>query len=68
MMVAVFATMFLALGLGWLERRALALLSLLVCVVLYVWLFLFEVYDPKYGFSMPWIQVELAAPGSGEHA
>jgi hypothetical protein len=65
MMVAVFAAMFLTLGFGWLGRRALALLSLLVCLVLYVWLFLFEIYDPQYGFRMPWIQVELGADRGG---
>ncbi|CAN5303385.1 hypothetical protein BH10PSE9_BH10PSE9_23690 [soil metagenome] len=65
MMVAVFAAMFLTLGFGWLQRRALALLSLLVCLVLYVWLFLFEIYDQQYGFRMPWIQVELGSHRGG---
>jgi hypothetical protein len=27
-----------------------------------VYLFLFEVYSPEYGFRMPWIQTELESP------
>ncbi len=59
MMAAVFGTMFLALVLGWFGRRWLAVASLPVCLVLSVWLFLFEVYSNEYGFLMPWIQTEL---------
>jgi hypothetical protein len=62
MMVAVFATMFLALVLGWFERRTLAIASLAACLVLSVWLFLFEIYSPDYGFRMPWIRTELPMP------
>ena len=58
MMAAVFATMFLALVLGWLGRRALAIASLAACLVLSVWLFLFEIYSPETGFRMPWIKTE----------
>ena len=56
MMVAVFATMLLALVLGWIERRTLAIASFAACLALSVWLFLFEIYSPDYGFRMPWIQ------------
>ncbi len=59
MMAAVFATLFLALVLGWLGRRPLAIASLAVCLMLSVWLFLFEVYSPEYGFRMPWIKTDL---------
>ena len=59
MMAAVFATMFLALVLGWLGRRALAIASLAACLVLSVWLFLFEIYSPETGFRMPWIKTEI---------
>jgi hypothetical protein len=59
MMAAVFATMFLSLVLGWIGRRALAIASLAACLVLSVWLFLFEIYSPDYGFRMPWIKTEI---------
>jgi len=59
MMAAVFATLFLALLLGWLGRRSLAIASLAACLVLSVWLFLFEIYSPETGFRMPWIKTEL---------
>lgn len=59
MMAAVFATLFLALVLGWLGRRTLAITSLAACLILSVWLFLFEIYSPEYGFRMPWIKTDL---------
>lgn len=58
-MVAVFATLFLALVFGWFDFRRLAVAFLLACLLLAVWQFLFEIYDPKTGFRMPWIQTEL---------
>ena len=66
MMAAVFATMFLALVLGWLGRRTSAIVALAVCLVLSVWLFLFEIYSPDYGFRMPWIKTEIhLTPAAG---
>ena len=62
MMAAVFATMFLALVLGWIDRRTLAIASFAACLVL---LFLFEIYSPDYGFRMPWIKTELPIPKVG---
>ena len=59
MMVAVFSTMFLALVLGWFGRGYLALAFVVLCLLVFVWEFLFEVYSPEYGFRMPWIQTEL---------
>lgn len=65
MMAAVFATLFLALVLDWIGRRALAIASLAACLVLSVWLFLFEIYSPETGFRMPWIKTEiLQTPGA----
>jgi hypothetical protein len=55
-MVAVFATMLLALLAGRYGPARLAICSLLVCLGLSVGLFLFEIYSPDYGFRMPWIQ------------
>ena len=62
MMAVVFATLSLALVLGWFGRRWEAVTCLLACFVLSVGLFLFEVYSPEYGFRMPWIQTDLAPP------
>jgi fatty acid desaturase len=58
-MAVVFAAIFLALVFGWLNRRRLAVACLFACLVLAVWQFLFEIYDPKTGFRMPWIQTQL---------
>lgn len=66
MIVAVFATLFLTLVLGWFGRHGLAAVALVICLALYVWEFLYEVYSPEYGFSMPWIQTELMPPDAGE--
>jgi hypothetical protein len=56
MMVAVFAFLFLAFIFAWFNHAALARLSLGVCLVLAVGLFLWEVWSPQYGFAMPWLQ------------
>jgi hypothetical protein len=69
MVVAVFIALFLTVVLGWAGWRRLSAVMLVVCLGLYVWEFLFEVYSPEYGFRMPWIQTELVAPGArGEAA
>lgn len=61
MMTGIFATLFAAFLLGWLNWRRAALLSLTICFGLSVWLFLFEIYSPETGFRMPWIQTEWRA-------
>jgi hypothetical protein len=61
MMLAVFATLSLALLAGYYGPRWLAVLSMLVCLGLSIGLFLFEIYSPEYGFHMPWLQVQLDA-------
>jgi hypothetical protein len=58
MMVAIFATMTLALIAARTAPRWLAVLSLMVCLALTVGLFLYEIYNPDYGFRMPWLQVQ----------
>jgi hypothetical protein len=68
MMAAVFATMSLALLSGWFGRRSLAIAILIICLVLSIYQFLFEIYSPETGFRMPWIQTQLHDPpvnGSG---
>jgi hypothetical protein len=61
MMLAVFATMSLALLAGQYGPRWLAVLSILACLALSIGLFLFEIYSPEYGFHMPWLEVRLDA-------
>jgi hypothetical protein len=61
MMLAVFATMSLALLAGHCGPRWFAVPSMVVCLALSIGLFLFEVYSPEYGFGMPWLQVQLDA-------
>ena len=56
MMTAVFATMSLALVVGWFGRRSLAIILVAAGLVLAVKLFLWEIYSPEYGFRMPWLQ------------
>lgn len=59
MMVAVFATMTLALVYAWFGRRSLAVTLFTCCLALAAGLFLFEIYSPEYGFRMPWIQTRI---------
>ncbi len=58
MMAAVFTSLTLALVFGWLGRQREALGAIAVCLGLAIWLFLFEIYSPEYGFRMPWISTE----------
>jgi hypothetical protein len=70
MMAAVFGTLLIAfiLDVSGLRRVALACLGL--SLALCIWLVLWEVYSPDYGFRMPWLQVEmtpiLPPPGAAE--
>jgi hypothetical protein len=61
MMSAVYASLLIAfiLDLSGLRRSAVACLFL--SLVLCVWLFLWEIYSPDYGFRMPWLQAEVAS-------
>lgn len=68
MMVAIFAALVAALAIGWFGDRRLALASTALCLGLAVWLFLWEVWSPEYGFRMPWIDVRLAPGEAGDAA
>ncbi|HEX5777876.1 MAG TPA: hypothetical protein VFY21_03460 [Xanthobacteraceae bacterium] len=66
MMAAVFATMTLALIVGWFSRPRVAIGLAVLCLLLAIKLFLFEIYSPETGFRMPWIQTEfVVAPRRG---
>jgi hypothetical protein len=66
MMLAVFATLSVALLAAYFGPRWLAALAMLLCLALSIGLFLFEVYSPEYGFRMPWLQVNFdSAPHVG---
>jgi hypothetical protein len=58
MMAGIFAALLLAfvLDLSGLRRVAVGCLGLSLFLAL--WLFLWEIYSPDYGFRMPWLQVE----------
>lgn len=62
MMLAIFLSMVAALGLAFLRQTIAARLAAGLCLVLTVWLFLWEVYSPETGFRMPWIDTHLAVP------
>lgn len=67
MMLAIFLILLLALVLGWLGQRPLALAALALCFGLSVWLFLWEIWSPETGFRMPWIDTRLeTVPGPSE--
>ena len=61
MMVAVFATMSFALICCWFSRWSLAVTLLVLCLILSIGLFLFEIYSPESGFRMPWNQTKYEA-------
>ena len=64
MMFLVFIAMSAGLTLAFFDRPRLSLLTLFICFVLAVGLFLWEIYSPEYGFRMPWIQTDIMAPAS----
>jgi hypothetical protein len=57
MMAAVFAALLAALVFDFAGRSRAALACLLFSFGLGVWLFLWEVYSPDYGFRMPWLEL-----------
>jgi predicted MFS family arabinose efflux permease len=59
MMAAVFATMLAALLAGWYGWKRASVALVVLCLVLAVKLFLFEIYSPETGFRMPWIQTQI---------
>lgn len=65
MMVVIFLAMLAALGLAWLDRPVFAWLAGAGCLALVVWLFLWEIRSPEYGFRMPWIDTRLDTGASG---
>lgn len=58
MMLCIFLFVTLAFCLELMGRWRLAVSSLAVSLALTVWLFLFEIHNPAYGFKMPWLKVE----------
>jgi len=56
MMVFIFAILSAALLVGWFGHRLLAIIFLTVALLSAVYLFLWEIRSPVYGFSMPWLQ------------
>ncbi len=61
MMVAIFASMMLALAAARWASRRLAIAALLVCLVLSTAEFLYEIDSPVDGFRLPWLQAMVQA-------
>jgi hypothetical protein len=59
MMFAIFGGLLIAFILDHVGRRGAALACLAASLGLCVYLFMWEIYSPDYGFRMPWLQVEL---------
>jgi hypothetical protein len=59
MMFAIFAGVLIALILDHVGWRGPALACLTAALALSIYLFLWEIYSPDYGFRMPWLEVEL---------
>ena len=55
MMAILFAILTAGLAVGWFGSRRLAIILVSIALIGAVKLFLWEVYSPEYGFSMPWI-------------
>ena len=60
MMAAIYAALLLSFILDLSGLRRLAVFCLFLSLALCVWLFLWEIYSPNYGFRMPWLQAEVA--------
>lgn len=60
MMAAVYGTLLIAFILEVSGLRRAAVCCLCLSLALCIWLFLWEIYSPDYGFRMPWLQVEMA--------
>ncbi len=59
MMASTFLVLLIAFILDFSGLRRLAVSCLFLSFSLCVWLFLWEIYSPEYGFRMPWLQVDL---------
>ena len=59
MMTPIFALLLAALFLAWRGKGRIAAACALATLALAAGLFLFEIYNPEYGFRMPWISTEL---------
>jgi hypothetical protein len=60
MMAAVYASLLIAFIFDLSGLRRSAVTCLFLSLALCVWLFLWEIYSPDYGFRMPWLQAEVA--------
>jgi len=59
MMMFISTSLSLSFLLLWLRRINAAIILALICLALSVQHFLWEVYNPEYGFRMPWIQTKI---------
>jgi hypothetical protein len=59
MMFAIFATLSIAFLLDYTGWQGCAGICLAASLGLTLYLFAWEIYNPDYGFRMPWLEVEL---------
>jgi hypothetical protein len=59
MMFAIFGTLLAAFILDHAACRRSALACLVASLCLCIYLFIWEIYSPDYGFKMPWLEVGL---------
>jgi hypothetical protein len=64
MMASVFTVLALAMVLALAGRPRLAAAAMAACLMLSIGEFLWEIYNPNYGFRMPWIQVDRGVAGA----
>ena len=57
MMAAVFAALLASLVFDFAGRSRAAIACLMLSLGLGVYLFLWEIYSPDYGFRMPWLEL-----------
>jgi hypothetical protein len=55
MMAVIFAVLTAGLVFAWFGSRRVAVTLIVVTLLLVIHLFLWEIYNPDYGFRMPWI-------------
>jgi len=57
MQVFIFGCMLITLFFGFLHKEKLTYLFLLITIYLMIHKFLYDVYDPVYGYTMPWLNI-----------
>lgn len=57
MMPLIFGCMLMGIVFGWYKKDGLSFFFIVAALLCMTSLFLFEIYNNQYGFSMPWISI-----------